>query len=91
MFSKAFAEEDFFLVFISEKDKTAKIISKNPSLKSCQENTEESILGFSEFLQQEQEKHGLQICCVNREQTEYVCFYLDKKSPAEGRGFKKDI
>ena len=85
------AEEDFFLVFISQKDKTAKIISKNPSLRSCQENTEESILGFSEFLQQEQEKHGLQICCVNREQTEYVCFYLDKNPLAEGRDFKKDI
>ena len=89
--SKAFAAEDFFLVFISQKDKTAKIISKNPSLRSCQENTEESILGFSEFLQQEQEKHGLQICCVNREQTEYVCFYLDKNPLAEGRDFKKDI
>ena len=89
--SKVFAAEDFFLVFISQKDKTAKIISKNPSLRSCQENTEESLSDFLDFLQEKQEKHGMQICCVNKEQTEYVCLYLEKNPLAEGRGFKKDI
>ena len=89
--SKVSAEEDFYLVFISQKDKTAKIISKNPSLRSCQENTEESLSDFLDFLQEKQEKHGMQICCVNKEQTEYVCLYLEKNPLAEGRGFKKDI
>ena len=34
--SKAFAEEAFYLVFIPEKNKTAKVVNKNSSMKSCQ-------------------------------------------------------
>ena len=84
------AEEDFYLVFISQKDKTAKIISKNPSLRSCQENTEESLSDFLDFLQEKQEKHGMQICCVNKEQTEYVSrLYLEKNPPCKRERFYK--
>ena len=56
--SKAFAEEDFFLVFISEKDKTAKIAQhKTPSIEKLSgEYRRVDFRLFLSSLQQEQEK-----------------------------------
>ena len=85
------AEEAFYLVFISEKNKTAKVVNKNSSMKSCQKNTEKFIYNFFDFLQKEEKKGNIKICCFNKKQTENYCLDLGKSSIVKGRGLTKDI
>ena len=89
--SKAFAEEAFFLVLISEKNKTAKVVNRHPSMKVCQKNTENLILDSFDFLKKEEKKGNIKICCFNKKQTENYCLDLSKSSIVKGRGLTKDI
>ena len=72
------AEEDFFLVFISEKDKKVEVVNKNSSMKSCQKNTEKFILDSFDSLQKKEKKGKIKICCINKKQTKHSCLDLGK-------------
>ena len=89
--SKAFAEEAFFLVLISEKNKTAKVVNRHPSMKVCQKNTENLILDSFDFLKKEEKKGNIKICCFNKKQTENYCLDLGKSKVLNKNIRTKDI
>ena len=87
--SKVSAEENYYLIIVSEIEQKAKVVDKSSSMKSCQENTERIISDFFTFLKENQKK--IKFCCVNEAQTKHSCLDLSKSKILEGKGLRKEI